>query len=107
MAHFLQNNHKNKPFHLIIGGTANTMLQEAHQAVNLREIGKELNFWSIGKISSTGFSSVLAFLLCLDIDKSDVLSEVIGLKALIKAHPPASEDSLDIIELLSRRVDTQ
>jgi hypothetical protein len=71
---------------LLLAGTDSTLLEEAHHVVNLREIAEEFKFKRISKITASGFSTVLAFLLCLDIDKDEIFREVIGLEALVQTN---------------------
>ena len=92
ITHFVNAHQKHRQIHLVLTGASSThLMQEAHHAVNIREIAQEQQRGSITNITSTGFSSVLAFLLCLNIDKKDIFNEVVGLQTLVKTNQPRSD----------------
>ena len=57
----------------------------------MREIIDEVKGRRIGTITSSGFSSVLAFLLCLNISKEDVFEEVVGIEELVRTNEPRAD----------------
>lgn len=62
----------------------------------------------IKSITPSGFSSVLAFLFCLNIAKEDLIQEIVGLDALVKTfHTQRNDKDLDIVDMLAQKVDFQ
>jgi hypothetical protein len=105
---FLLLNNEGKPFHLILSCPIGKLLQEAHFAIAIRERIESCRMKKIETITPSGYSSVLAFLLCLNISKQEIFLEVVGLEALVRTMVADPDDkNFNILELLARRVDSQ
>ena len=57
----------------------------------MREIIDEVKGRRINTITSSGFSSVLAFLFCLNISKEEVFEEVVGIEELVRINKPRDD----------------